>query len=110
MCGACGILGGGPDWLDRVDNPAGVPSGPGLTLAAERQRRVALVNLLLAPKRLSLREFGRRMVIASPTGRAEIVDDLRHVWVEADRMIDGGIDPLNPALLKAIGGADLGRG
>jgi hypothetical protein len=107
VCGACGILGGGPEWLDRVDNPSGIPHQSGLTLAAERQRRVALVNLLLRQKALGLREFGRKMVIASPTGRSEIVDDLRHVWLQADRMTEGGIDPLDPALLDRLGGPRL---
>ena len=102
MCGACGILGGGPDWLDRVDNPSGVPHGAGLTLAAERQRRVAPVNLLLGARALGLREYGRRMIVASPTGRAEIVDDLRHVWMQADTMAEGGIDPLDPGLLHRL--------
>ncbi|HET7716892.1 MAG TPA: hypothetical protein VFK86_14810 [Bauldia sp.] len=104
MCGACGILGGGPDWLDRVDNPAGVPHGSGLTLVAERQRRVALVNLLLETKALRLREFGRRMVVAAPTGGAEIVDDLRHVWMQADRMADGGVDPLDTRVIDRLAG------
>lgn len=104
MCGACGVLGGGPEWLDRVDNADGVPHDAGLTLVAERERRVALVNLLLAPKRLGLRSFGRRMVLASPTGRSEIVDDLRHVWMEADRMSEGGIDPLDPAFVDRLAG------
>ena len=30
MCGACGVLGGGPDWVDRVGNPEGVSHGPNL--------------------------------------------------------------------------------
>lgn len=38
MCGACGVLGGGPDWVDRVGNPEGVSHGPNLTRTAERQR------------------------------------------------------------------------
>ena len=104
MCGACGILGGGPDWLDRVDNPSGVPHQAGLTLGAERQRRVALVNLLLRSRALGLREYGRRLIVASPTGRTEIVDDLRHVWMQADTMVDGGIDPLDDDLLRFLGG------
>ena len=102
MCSACGILGGGPDWLDRVDNPSGVPHGTGLTRGAERQRRIALVNLLLRSASLRLREFGPRMVVASPTGRAEIADDLRHVWLQADRLGGGGIDPLDSAVLDQL--------
>ena len=108
MCSACGIIGGGPEWLDRVDNPDGVPHRGGLTRAAERQRRIALGNLLLRQPGLGLRDLGRQMAIASPTGRTVMVDDLRHVWMEADRMAGGGIDPLDAAVLDRLEGA--GRG
>ena len=100
MCAACGVLGGGPDWLDRPagDDQRGTLSG------AERQRRIALVNLLLATPRLRLRSFGPYMVLDSPTGRTEIVEDLRHVWLQADRMSSAQVDPLDPAFLDALGG------
>lgn len=102
MCSACGILGGGPEWLDRVENPEGVPHRVGLTAVAERQRRIALVNLLLASRSLRLWDFGRRLIIAAPTGRTEIVDDLRHAWLQADRLSDGRIDPLDPDVLELL--------
>jgi hypothetical protein len=28
MCGACGVLGGAPDWVDRAGNPQGVSHPP----------------------------------------------------------------------------------
>ena len=48
MCGACGVLGGGPEWIDRAGNPDGVAAAPAVTRVAERQRRIALANLLPA--------------------------------------------------------------
>jgi hypothetical protein len=102
MCGACGVLGGGPEWVDRVDNPDGVPHGKALTLVAERQRRIHLVNLLLEARHMRLRDFGRNLVLSGPTGRQEIVDSLRHVWMAADRMAPDGIDPLDPTLLRRL--------
>jgi len=104
MCAACGVLGGGPDWLDRTES-----SGSGAAASGpERQRRIALVNLLLEAPRLRLRPFGPHMVIASATGRAEIVDDLRHVWAQADRMSSYAVDPLDPVFLERLGGPVLG--
>jgi hypothetical protein len=102
MCGACGILGGGPDWLDRVDNPGGVPPGEGLTRVAERQRRVALVNTLLAPKSLRVRDFGRQMILTGATGRTHMISDLKHVWLLADQLVEGGIDPLDPTTMRVF--------
>ena len=49
MCGACGILGGGPDWLDRIGTPGGIGATSGETRLGERQRRIGLVNRMLAP-------------------------------------------------------------
>jgi hypothetical protein len=48
------------------------------------------------------------MVIASATGRAEIVEDLRHVWAQADRMSSCEVDLLDPAFLERLGGPALG--
>lgn len=102
MCGACGVLGGGPEWVDRVDNPEGVPHRGALTMVAERQRRIGLVNLLLEEKHLRVGDFGRRLVLSGPTGKTEVVDSLKHVWLAADRMTPGGVDPLDPALLERL--------
>ena len=33
MCSVCGVLGGGPDWIDRVGNPDGVGHHDDLTPA-----------------------------------------------------------------------------
>jgi hypothetical protein len=103
MCGACGVLGGGPDWVDRVGNPDGVSYHQDLTRTAERQRRVALVNLLLRPSRLQLSDLGSSLCLRGPTGAVEIVESLSHVWAAADRMSSSPVDPLDPALLERIG-------
>lgn len=102
MCGACGVLGGGPDWVDRVGNPNGVGYRQGLTRTAERQRRVALVNLLLKPSRIELADLGTLLCLRGPTGAGVIVESLSHVWAAADRMSSSLIDPLDPVLLDRI--------
>jgi hypothetical protein len=86
MCGACGAISGGPDWIDRVGNPEGVSHRPDLTRGAERQRRIAVVNLFLRPHRLLLYDFGSSLCLRGPTGRTEIVESLAHVWAAADRL------------------------
>ena len=102
MCGACGVLGGGPDWVDRVGNPEGVSHGPNLTRTAERQRRIALANLLLHEIKLHLTEINGTLVVRGPTGRQEIIDSLSHVWMAADRSATQRLDVLDPDLVAGL--------
>jgi hypothetical protein len=107
MCGACGVLNGGPDWVDRVGNPEGVSHRPDLTRTAERQRRIALANLLLKPRRLQLSDLGSGLILRGPTGVTEIVEVLAHVWTAADRMSPPGIDPLDIEQIESFESAEI---
>ncbi len=93
MCSACGILQGGSDWIDGVAGEAGAPH---LRLA-ERRRRMALVNMLLAGSGVSLSEHGRQLVVRSATGGTRLVTDLAHVWRAADELGRRRVDPLDQA-------------
>lgn len=88
MCGACGILAGTPDWME------GTAERGGAEKLAERHKRIRLVNSLLAPAGLRLRDFGGRLVLQSSTGRTRIVTDLAHVWKAADDLGRRPVDPL----------------
>ena len=103
MCGACAVLSGGAEWVDRVGNPDGVGHSESLTRGAERQRRMQLVNLLLRPTRLRLVDVNSTLSLQSPTGAVEIVDSLSHIWPAADRMLSSPlVDPLDDAQIKDI--------
>ncbi len=95
MCGACGLLGGGPDWLDRIGTPGSIGATSGETRLAERHRRIALVNRMLAPSSVRLSDFGSKLMVRSATGKARIVDDLAHVWLAADQIGRTPVDPLD---------------
>lgn len=101
MCGACGVLGGGPDWIDRVDNRDGIGHRAGLTRGAERQRRLHLVNLLLKANRSQVVDCGA-LVLRGPTGRSEIVDSLAHVWTAVERIGQEAVDPLDERVLAML--------
>jgi hypothetical protein len=105
MCGACGILGGGPEWLDRIGNPGSIGATSGETRLAERQRRVALVNGLLASSGVRLSDFGGKLVVRSATGKVRIVDDLAHVWLAADQIGRRLVDPLDDGAFKQASGS-----
>ncbi len=101
MCGACGILGGGPDWVERVGDPE-TPGASGRTRLAERQRRMALVNRLLAAGGVRLSEQGSQLIVRSATGRAKLVTNLAHVWAAADLLGRKEVDPLDAAFLTTL--------
>jgi hypothetical protein len=102
MCGACAVLNNAPDWVDRVGNPEGVGHGENLTRSGERQRRVALVNLLLQSTRIRLFDLGNNLSLQGPTGRVEIVEGLAHVWAAADRLSSQLVDPLDLEQLETL--------
>lgn len=85
MCSACGLLSGGPEWIEQVG---------GRNPVAERQRRIALVNRLLAGSNVKLAAQGRQYVMRSATGRSQFVSDLTHVWAAADAIGGRRVDPL----------------
>jgi hypothetical protein len=94
VCSACGILAGTPDWVEGFGNAAGSASAAISGRLSERNRRIALVNRLLAPAQVTLRAFGPRLVVQSATGHTRIVSDLAHVWRAADEIGRRQVDPL----------------
>lgn len=105
MCGACGILAGGRDWIDRVGDPERPGRAQDVTRIAERQRRIALANLLLHPAGIHLVEANGTLILRGPTGRQEIVDSLGHIWSAADRLTSQRIDVLDAKFPAANEGA-----
>lgn len=103
MCAACGVLSGTPDWLDRAGNPEGIGDDGRETRRGERARLVKMVNILLAPGKAKISDFGEKLIIKGPTGKTKIVDSLGHVWVEADKIGMRLVDPLDATYLEALG-------
>jgi hypothetical protein len=100
VCSACGILAGTPDWVDGVGVARSEGQAASAGRLAERQRRIDLVNRLLAPAQVTLRAFGTRLVVQSATGQTRIVTDLAHVWLAADQI---GRNPVDPLVLTSNG-------
>lgn len=100
MCGLCGLLGGESHWADSIRSS--------LPDRQERLQRIAQANRVLGFYRLRLEDFqGVSFVLASPTGRREIVSDLGQVWRMAEEIAGRPLDPLDPDLLAALEGTHL---
>ncbi len=105
MCGLCGIVGNAPHWTDGM--PAPSPSQPAApdtpTRRRERQERVRGLNRVLAPFGLTASDWqAHAYVIATRTGRQEIVDNTAHLWQAAARLRGKPCDPLDPLLIARL--------
>ncbi|MGA7809997.1 hypothetical protein [Bradyrhizobium sp.] len=104
MCALCGSLGGDEHWTDAVaregvftrnDDPA--------RRRHERGRRVEVANRVLKLYGLKLSDWqGASFLLATFTGKSEMVGDLGHLWAAAERLTGRSCDPLDPKLLARL--------
>jgi hypothetical protein len=101
MCALCGVLGGTEHWTDAVARPGVFTRN---TDAASRRRervnRVAAANRVLSCYRMNLADWqGSALVLSTATGKTEIVDNLAHLWMAAERLLGRPCDPLDEELI-----------
>jgi hypothetical protein len=104
MCALCGVLGGSDHWADAAARP-GVYTRAADPVMRRRERanRVRIANQVLAVFGLRLSDWqGTSYLLATFTGKTEIVEDLAHLWAAAERLIGRPCDPLDPALLARL--------
>jgi hypothetical protein len=107
MCALCGVLGGSDHWTDAVARPGVFTrAADPLQRRRERARRVRLANRILAYYGINVSDWqGTSFVLATATGKSELVETLAHLWPIAERLCGRVCDPLDPALLARIGTA-----
>ena len=104
MCGLCGVL-GISHWTELSAHRDSFTARNPPTVRAERQRRVRLVNRILAPLRIRVSDWAASgYLVVSATGRSEIVDDLQAVWTAVERLRGAALDPLDPDYLARLNG------
>ena len=89
MCALCGVL-RNEHWAD---------AGAG---RRARVIRAALLERVLAPSGIGVREWAGQYVVADGKGRAEVADDLAGLWAAVERLAGKPLDPLDPLLLDAL--------
>ena len=101
MCALCGVLGGTQHWTDAVAQPGVFTRNTDVAARRrERMKRVAAANRVLAYYRMKLADWqGSALVLSTPTGKAEIVDNLAHLWMAAERLVGRPCDPLDEGLI-----------
>ncbi len=95
MCGLCGLLGEEIHWSD--------PLGDELPRRRERLRRIAAINRVMAPFRLSVSDFqGSAYLVQGATGRQELASGLDELWAKAQAMLGRPLDPLDSRVLAHL--------
>lgn len=103
MCALCGALAGARHWSDAAGRPAFAESEKFLTPRRERLSRVGLLNRILGPYGLKVKEWGGYgYLLCDARGSLEIVPDLPALWPAVERRSGKRCDPLDEALLAAL--------
>jgi hypothetical protein len=69
----------------------------------ERMNRVAAVNRVLKHYRMDLADWqGSVLVLSTAAVKTEIVDNLVHLWMAAERLLGRPCDPLDPDLIAVM--------
>ena len=69
----------------------------------ERARRVSAANRVLSAFGMSLSDWqGSSFLLATRTGKNEIIEDLGHLWPAAERLSGRICDPLDPVLIARL--------
>lgn len=102
MCALCGSLGGDQHWTDAVAREGVYTrNADPAQRRRERARRVRVANRALKPYGMRLSDWrGASFLLATLTGKSEIVGDLGHLWAAAERLSGRLCDPLDPDFLS----------
>ena len=104
MCSLCGVIGGNEHWTDAAARPGVFTRNVDrLDQRRERARRVAAANRALAVFGMSLSDWqGSAFLLATRTGKTEMIEDLGHLWPAAERLSGRPCDPLDLAFIERM--------
>jgi len=104
MCALCGVLGGAGHWTDAAARPGiFTRTSTALERRRERAQRVTRANRVLRHYRLHLSDWqGTSFLLSTATGKTEIVDNLAHLWMAAEKLTGRPCDPLDPDLIASL--------
>lgn len=101
MCDVCAVFGAGEHWSDfgRLRDER-FPYADIRHYRAERRRRIAMLQRILAPLGVSCADWdGEAYLLRDAAGRQAVVPTLGDVWPAAERLGRHRLDPLQPGFL-----------
>jgi hypothetical protein len=104
MCALCGVLRGAEHWTAAAPRPGVLTRNTDpASRRRERMKQVAAANRVLKHYGMTLADWqGSAFVLATATGKTEIVDNLVHLWIAAERLLGRSCDPLDTELIALL--------
>jgi hypothetical protein len=104
MCALCGVIGGNQHWADAPARPGAYSrTATAIDRRRERMNRVQIANRVLQPLGMTLSDWqGAAFLLSTATGKSEVVDDLGHLWMAAERLSGRPCDPLALPLIELL--------
>ncbi|MEM9635420.1 MAG: hypothetical protein AAGA50_29130 [Pseudomonadota bacterium] len=94
MCGLCGLFGSDDHWTATQPGRVSASADP-VRRRKARQECVAVVNRLLAKRRVNIRDWqGQNYVLTGPTGQEVVIDTISDIWPALEDGLGGVFDPL----------------
>ena len=99
MCALCGVLGGEAHWSEASSLSGDDTAGR----RRERAQRIAAANRILGRFGMRLSDWqGGASVLATATGKSEVITGFGHLWSTAEALSGRCFDPLDPAFLARL--------
>ena len=100
MCEVCAVFGIGEHWAEVAPHSERAFIADSIVRnRVERRRRIALLNVWLAPSQVSVSDWdGEAFAVEDQVGRRRIAADLSALWPAIDAMTCAPFDPLDEEL------------
>src|SRR5258708_30405404 len=101
MCALCGVLGGTEHWTDAIARPGVFTRNTdAASRRRERMNRVAAANRVLSCYRMNLADWqGSAFLLSTATAKTEIINNLRPLWMTAERLPTRPLAPLSVPII-----------
>lgn len=98
MCEVCAAFGRGRHWTDRAGaTPKAIEATDIHAYRAERRQALRLVNTLVEPLALTVRDWdGEAFGVTAASGASLKVAHLGELWAAIERLAGQAVDPLAP--------------
>jgi hypothetical protein len=103
MCALCAALGASRGWHERAGRPESARSGRQIGVREERSRQVAILNQVLTPLAITVRDWsGSSYVVRNAAGRSAEATNPAAIWNSVDALAERPFDPLDPEWIAAM--------